>query len=96
LIDDPDFEVVVDAHLAGEAHVFGEAGFYSEAIALGVADFSGVARQHFDAAGRTLGVPSATMQDVYPGVFYRQHQLAPLFGFESLRARSSLSFDPCH
>jgi hypothetical protein len=84
LIDDTHLKIVHHAYLTGEADILGQFCFHRQAIALGLTNFAGVAREHFDAAGCAFGVAAATMKDVYPGVFDCQHELTSLVCVKSL------------
>jgi hypothetical protein len=96
LIDDANLQIVADPHLARETHVLPEARLHRQTITLKLADFSGVARQHFDAARSTFRITAAAVQYVNAGVLNREHELASLFGVKSDGACGGLRLNPWH
>src|SRR5262249_41946013 len=83
-VDDADFQVGLDADLAGEPGIRLEVGLAGQSLLFGFAHRRGVAGEDLDAAGRAPRVAAATVEDVDPGILDRQDQLLPRLDLERL------------
>jgi hypothetical protein len=86
----------MNVDLARKANIRGEFCLDGEAVFFYLSHFTGIARQHFYAAGCTARVSAATMENIYTGIFDGQHQLSPLRRNECLRTCSCISINSRH
>ena len=75
-----DGQVVAHLNLAREPRVRLSAGHALQALLFGRRDWTRLAIDHFDAAGRAAGVAAAAMQDVDTRILDSEHESSPVVG----------------